>query len=151
MPLFTLTGDDTVIIAGRVLNDLADNDVSSLRYTSNIADKRTGKNGNTIIAKNESGRNGDMDIRVMRGSSDDIFLNSLMTSQIQNFLAFTLLTGQIVKNLGDGQGNTLQDVYNLTGGFFMKEVDTTINVQGNTEQAVAVYHLGFSSVNRAPQ
>jgi len=152
MPLFTLTGADTLIINNRVIRNMANNDISVLTYSANIADKSTGRSGNTIISKNESGNNGDLTLRLMRGSGDDIFLQSLLTQQNDvNFSTFVLLTGQLVKNLGDGLGNSLQDVYALTGGFFSKQVDVTTNVQGSTEQGVAVYHIGWSRVARTQQ
>ena len=151
MPLFTITGDDTLIIGGQVITDLADNDISVLSFPNNIAEKKTGKNGNTIVAQNQSGLNGDLVVRIMRGSSDDVYLQGLLTSQINNFAGFSLLTGQFVKNMGDGTGTMIQDVYTLTGGFFNKQVEGSTNVQGTTDQGVAIYRLMFSNVTRTQQ
>ena len=67
----TLTGEDTIILNEAVLTDLADGDVGTLDFPNDIMAMSTGKNKNTIFAKDESGCNAELVIRVPRGSSDD--------------------------------------------------------------------------------
>jgi len=60
---------------------------------------------------NESGKNAEVKIKVIRGSSDDKFLNNLLANQQNNFAGFPLMIGQFVKKIGDGQGNISSDTY----------------------------------------
>ena len=53
----TLTGEDTIILNEAVLTDLADGDVGTLDFPNDIMAMSTGKNKNTIFAKDESGCN----------------------------------------------------------------------------------------------
>jgi hypothetical protein len=149
MNVVALTGQDTVVINGRVLNDLADANVAELTYPNDIAAVKTGKNGNSLYALNEGGRQADFKLRVVRGSDDDKFLLNLLNNQRNNFVGFVLMTGQFVKKLGDGTGSLTSDVYDVSGGIFKKNVPGTQNVEGDTNQAVADYEMVFSNGPRA--
>lgn len=149
--LETLTSDDTLTLFNRVFNDFADGDVSVINIPNNIVNMRTGKNQNTIYALDQSGNNADATLRFMRGSSDDIFMQSQYANMLQDFSSFVLGAGQFVKNLGDGQGNVVRDVYDLSGGIFTKQPETSSNQQGGTDQGVAIYHMKFSRLVRALQ
>jgi len=143
-----LTGRDTVIINGTVFNDLADGDCAALTFPTPLTALKTGKNGNSIYAFNTSGQNCKLSLRLIRGSADDKFLNSLLSVYKQNPPAFTLMTGQLVKNVGDGSGNQSHDSYSLAGGVFEKETEVKENADGDTEQAVSVWNLIFSNAPR---
>ncbi len=151
MPIFTMTSEDTVVLFDRVLNDLADGDAVTVSYSSDKVATTTGKNGNTIFSKNEKGKNANVTMRVMRGSSDDQFLMGKMASTDKDFGGSTLAEGSFVKRLGDGQGNARNDVYTLNGGTFMREIDGKENLAGDTEQGVAIYNLMFARVVRSIQ
>lgn len=150
MATISLSGDDTVIINTRVLTDLADGDVAMLEYPNNIAEVKTGKNGNSIYALNETGKNAELTLRVIRGSADDRYLNALLTAQEQNFAATVLVIGEFVKKIGDGSGQAgiKSDTYLVTGGIFMKRVGAKSNVEGDTTQSVSEYKLKFSNAPR---
>ena len=148
MNVVSLTGKDTVIINGRILNDFADGDVAKLEYPNEIVTVKKGKNGNAIYALNVAGEIVDFEIRVIRGGSDDQFLQGLLTPMQDNLPGFVLLTGELVKNAGDGQGNIIQDIYNLTGGVFTKKPGAKENVEGDVEQALVVYSMKFSDAQR---
>lgn len=145
----TLTGEDTIIINDAVLVDLADGDVGSLAFPNDVMAMSTGKNKNTIFAKDEAGCNAELVIRVPRASSTDKRLNGLFQNQENNFTGFVLLTGAIVKRLGDGAGNITYDTYPLEAGMFRRAVEASSNVNGNTEQAVSVYTISFALATRA--
>lgn len=149
--LFVLTGEDTLTISGRVINNLAYDDVSVIAFPSNIANSKTGKNKNTIIALDQSGNNADLTLRIVRGSGDDVFLQALLNSMQTNFSGFQLMDGTFVKRLGDGQGNIVNDVYTIAGGYFKKFVEVASNQQGGTDQAVAIYHITFVNSSRLQQ
>lgn len=151
MTTFTLTSDDTLTMFDRIFNDLADDDTCAITFPNDIVTVKTGKNQNTIFAKDEKGNNGEMVLRVMRGSSDDIFLQSVINASERDFVAQVLAEGQFVKRLGDGDGNVRSDVYTLSGGIITRKPDGKENVAGDTNQAVTVYNMKFALATRSIQ
>jgi len=149
MATISMTGSDTIVINTRVLADLADGDCVELSYPNEIAQLKTGKNGNSIYGFNATGKHCDLKLRVIRGSSDDKFLNGLLAQQQNNFAGFPLMIGQFIKKLGNGLGQITSDTYVLSGGVFMKQVDAKENVEGDTEQSVVIYTFKFSNSPRA--
>lgn len=149
MATISLTGSDSLSINNRILADFADADIAALTFPNDIAAVKTGKNGNSIYALNETGRQCVLTLRLIRGSSDDKFLNGLMAQQKNNFAGFVLMTGEFVKKAGDGQGSITSDVYLLSGGIFQKQVEAKSNSEGDTEQSVSIYTLTFSNSPRA--
>lgn len=145
----SLTGDDTVVVAGRVLTNFGDADNASLAFPNELATVKTGKNGNAIFALNEMGRQADVILRLIRGSRDDIFLNGLLAAQRLDFAAFVLMTGQFVKRVGNGAGAVASDTYLMQGGIFSKQVETKSNVEGDTEQSLSIYNLKFAQAIRS--
>lgn len=143
-----LTGNDSIIIDGLPLVDLANGDVGTLTFPNDITSATTGKNGNSIIALNETGKIAELSIRVLRGSSDDKTLNSKFKTMEADLPSFTLLTGSIVKRIGDGISGVTEDTYALSGGTFSKRVETTSNVEGDIEQGVSIYNIRFTNSSR---
>lgn len=140
----TITAADTFTIYGRVLNDFADGDVSTITFPNKKYDMKTGKNRNSIFTRNAAGENADATLRLIRGSSDDQFMLQQLSSQDSDFPSTVLATGEFVKRLGDGQGNVVRDVYTLSGGIITTIPDTKENVEGDKEQAVSVYKMMFA-------
>ena len=106
---YRLTGDDTFIIWGRTITDLADGDIISIVADSNIASSVVGKSGNMIIAKDEQGKKCTITLRLLKGSKDDSFIhNYYKTYEIDSAL-FILGNGSFAKRLGDGSGNVVYD------------------------------------------
>lgn len=149
MSAISLTGNDTISINNRVLNAFVDQNIAELTFPNDIAQVKTGKNGNSIYALNTTGRQCELKLRLLRGSSDDQFLNALLQSQNNAFAQTVLLIGEFVKQIGDGQGNVLTDTYIMSGGVFTKQVEVKSNVEGDTEQSVAIYMIKFSNSPRA--
>jgi hypothetical protein len=127
MSTVAMSGADTILINNRVLNDLADGNVVEMTFPNDIANIKTGKNGNSIYGLNESGKQSEVKLRLIRGSSDDKFLNALMVAQQSNFAGFALLIGQFIKKIGDGQGNIASDQYIMSGGVFTKQIEAKSN------------------------
>lgn len=148
MSTIALSGSDVFILNDHVFNDLADGTVIELTFDNDIAALKTGKNGNSIYGLNESGKQVDLKLRIVRGSTDDKFLNGLYAQQQNNFAGFPLLIGELVKKLGDGRGNITSDTYILSGGVFTKGVEAKTNVEGDTEQSVSMWTLKFSNAPR---
>ena len=149
MSTTALSGTDTVVINNRVLTDLADGDTTVLDFPNEIAAVKTGKNGNSIYSANESGKQADLTLRVIRGSSDDKFLNNLLNLQLNNFASTVLMTGEFVKKVGDGEGNITNDTYICSGGIFTKPPGAKENQDGDSEQSVVIYSIKFSNAPRA--
>lgn len=145
----SLTGNDTISIDGIPLVDLGDGDVGALTYPNELVGVKTGKNGNSIFALNETGDQADLVIRVLRGSKDDKTLNSRLASMKADFAGFITITGQVIKKVGDGLGNVTNDIYDLSGGVFSKRVETISNVEGNTDQSLAIYNIKFTNSPRS--
>ncbi len=149
MSTVALSGSDTILINNQLLSDLADGNAVEMTFPNDIAQVKTGKNGNSIYGLNESGKQCEVKLRVIRGSSDDKFLNNLLATQQNNFAGFPLMIGQFVKQVGDGSGVIAHDTYIMSGGVFTKSVEAKSNVEGDTEQSVAMYTLKFSNAPRA--
>jgi hypothetical protein len=143
-----LSGQDTIILNNQVLVGLADGNFVELTFPNDIANVKTGKNGNSIYGFNESGKQCEVKIRTLRGSSDDKFLNNLLTQQQLNFAGTVLLTGQFIKKIGDGAGNITSDTYIMSGGVFTKIPEAKSNAEGETEQSLAIYTIKFTNAPR---
>lgn len=149
MNSFSLTGNDTIQIAGRVLTDFADGDVAKVSFPNDLIAVQNGKNGNAIFNLNAMGQQADVELRVLRSSADDAFLNGLLVQMEQDLPTFPLMDGYFVKRVGDGQGGVTRDTYLGKGGVFVKKVDVSENVQGATDPAVSLYRLKFAQFDRA--
>jgi hypothetical protein len=148
MSTVAMTGNDTLILNDRVLADLADGDCAALTYPNELANLKTGKNGNTIYAFNQSGKQCELIIRAIRGSSDDKFLHNLLVQMKSNFAGFSLVQGEFIKQVGDGAGNITSDTYIVSGGIFAKQVEAKSNQEGDVAQSVSEYHVKFSNGDR---
>ena len=149
MPNQSLSGSDTINIGGVVLQNLADGDVGDLTFPNEIVKVKTGKNGNAIFAVDASGIQVDVKVRVLRGSEDDVYLNSIVSDFLADPASFTTLDGTFVKRIGDGTGIVTSDTYVLGGGVPTRQPAMKENVEGDTEQSVTLYELKFTNARRA--
>lgn len=145
MSAIALTGNDTTIINGRIINDLADGSCVEVKFPNSIAKVKIGKNGNAIYALDATGQMSEATIRVLLGSNDDQFLNGLLNAQQANFAGTVLALGQFSKKVGDGKGNITSVTYSMAGGVFTKIPEAKSNVEGDIEQSVAVYMIQFAN------
>jgi hypothetical protein len=149
MSQVSLTGNDTVIINGIILNSFAEGDSASFTFPNKLVEAKVGKNGNSIFAFNASGQICEATLRVIRGSIDDKLFNSLQKTYLNDPAAFVLLTGEFIKRAGDGQGNVTNDSYSFAGGVLPNLPETKENVAGETEQAVTVWKITFTNTDRS--
>ncbi len=150
----SLTGKDTLSIGAtagvlRIFADFADGDVATLDFPNNLLETKTGKNGNTIYALNSTGKVATLIIRVLRGSSDDKFLNAQMNEFLLDVAAYTLMEGEFIKRVGDGLGNVTNDVYRVSGGAVQKLPNAKDNVEGDTETSVTIWQIVFANTDRS--
>jgi hypothetical protein len=93
----------------------------------------------------------DLVLRLVRGSSDDRFLQGKLSTIEKDFVTSELCNGQIALRMGDGLGNVISDTYQLQGGLIGRKVDGKDNADGDTAQGVAVYTVRFANVVRSAQ
>lgn len=148
MATYTLTGDDVVIINDLPVVDFADNTIGTLEVPNELFQMSTGKNGNTIFALDEKGNNATLTLRILMSSGDDKRFNGLIP-QSQNFASTILANGSVIKQVGDGQGNISYNAYLLRGGMISKKPNISIDVAGNTDQAVVEYVFQFAQAERS--
>ena len=120
-----------------------------MTFPSDIAQVKTGKNGNSVYGLNETGKQCEVKVRLLRGSSDDQFLNNLLIQQQSNFAGTVLMIAEFIKKIGDGKGNIISDTYVMSGGVFTKQVEGKMNVEGDVEQSISIYMMKFSNAPRA--
>lgn len=148
MSTIALSGSDTITINNHLFSDLADGNCVDLTFPNDIANVKTGKNGNSIYGLNETGKQCEVKMRLVRGSNDDKFMNNLLAQQQANFAGTVLMFGSFIKKLGDGLGNIASDTYIMSGGIFTKIPEAKTNVEGESEQSVSMYTLKFSNAPR---
>lgn len=149
MATYSLTGNDTLVINGRVFSDFADGSTINIEFGNARVGHTTGKNNNTVYSTDKQGENATMTLRIIAGSKDDIYLNGLSILQERDLPTFELMTGSFSKRVGDGMGKVKFIDYNLLGGVFENNVNTQENLQGETEQGIAIYTLWFAQAARA--
>lgn len=148
-----LTGKDTIAIgarglAPRILTDLADGDIGVLDFPNNLVEAKTGKNGNTIYVFNATGKIAIFTGRIIRGSADDKYFNAELNRYLQDQPGYTLIDGEFIKRIGDGEGNVTNDVYSMDGGIIQKMPAVKENAEGDTEQAIIIWQIVFANSNR---
>lgn len=148
MPIYAVTGSDTLVINGNVFTDQATEDVTTVELPNDIANVKTGKGGNSLIAFSPMGFNANVVLKLVRGSSDDQFMNNILSSMQNNFVATPLLTGSFTKQLGDGTGILINDVYKLAGGVISKVPAAKDNAAGDPEQSAVIYNIKFTNCAR---
>lgn len=149
--IYNIVGSDTLTIFDRVINDFADGDISTFVFNNDRSGVTTGKNGNTIFALDETGKNSVATLRIMMGSADDSFLQGILTGSDNDFASTILGAGEFVKNVGDGSGNIRRIVWTLGGGMMTKYIPGKGNVKGDTEQGVSVFTITFAKAIRSIQ
>lgn len=147
----SLTGEDVVVINGRVFHDLADQDFVMVEFDNDLANMKVSKDGNTIYALNLTGIQAKVTLRVLAGASDDVYLNALQQQMLNDFSSFPLMAGSFTKRVGDGAGNVKSIVYQLAGGIFKKYQNAKTNAEGDVDQSVAVFELLFRNQSRSIQ
>lgn len=145
MTIETLTGKDTLVIDGKLIEDGADGDCVTIEFPNDLATITRGKNGNSLITKNEQGKIINVTLRVCQnGETDKYFINKL--SQFDNDVtSFATIKGTFTKRTGDGQGNTTKKTYDLTGGVIIRNAGAIDSATGNVDSAVSTYNLTFAN------
>lgn len=149
MSVVAISGSDSIILLDRILTGVFDGNYAELTFPNELMTVKTGKNKNTVYSQNMPGENADLVLRMVKGDSDDKWLNGLLSQQQRNPAGFPLIYGEFNKAIGDGKGNIITDTYVLVGGVFVKRVEGRMNSDGETDASVSIYTLRFSSADRA--
>ena len=147
------TGQDIIKITynavTRILQDIADNDVITITYPNDLSTISTGKNGNSLGAHNEQGRIAEHGLRIVKGSDDDKFLNSIISDWLNKSDNFSPFNMEFTKVIKDGTGKTSFDTTDLFFGLPVKQVEVSSNLAGETEQVVSVYNFRYGNSKRS--
>lgn len=149
MSSVTITGKDTLVLNGHVFNNLADGDCGKIVYDEDLTKLKVGKDGNAAFGQNQQGRAGTLNIRVLIGSADDKYLNSLLAEYLSDSSGYVLDLGSLFKNVGDGKGNRNSVVYQMLGGVPKKQPEVKINADGDPNQSVSEWTWQLAQVVRS--
>lgn len=142
------TSADLIEINGRQLTDLADGDCVVITFPNELSALTTGKNGNNIASHNETGRNAEVALRIVAGSNDDKFLNSIVNAWKDRLDTFEPMTADFSKLITVDGGKTTLNI-SCSFGIPVKDVETKENVEGDKEQGVSVYNFRFGDHKRS--
>lgn len=142
------TGQDIIKVNGRILTDFADGDVAVVSYPNDLHGLRNGKNRNALAAHNEQGNQAELQLRIIKGSPDDKYLNSQVIAWKNHSDDFAPLNAELTKVI-KVDGGTTNEVTTLDFMFPSRNVDTRTNTDGETDQEVAIYNFRAGVSERA--
>lgn len=142
------TGQDIIKFNDRILKDFANGDVAFISYPNDLHGMNNGKNGNSMAAHNEQGNIAELQLRVIKGSPDDKYLNSTVISWKSRSTSFKPASAELTKIISVDGGVT-NEVTTLGFVIPTRSVETKTNTDGDTEQVVSVYSFRAGTSQRA--
>ena len=152
-----VTGNDIVQIglseASRTtITSFADGDYARITFPNDIMNFTIGKNRNMLAAYNAMGTLAELELRLLRGSKEDKFLQDQFPNFSSDQLSFNFLFAKIIKNLGvsneGASASTIEETYTLSNGIISKAPEIVSNVSGSTDQGVVVWQIRFAEFTR---
>ena len=163
--------EDSVAINGKILSDFSDGDIAILDFPNELVEIKKGKDGKSIFAFKKSGTLVKLDLRVLKGSDDDLYLNTLLAAQNLNPHNFILMSGRLSKLVvisnsyslqsslalsydkiglrasvvNDYQPRVATETYLLNDGVFTKNPSLRANTEGDVQTLITNYSLSFAS------
>lgn len=144
-----LTGNDTIIVGGRLLTGFGDGDVGTLAFENDQVEVVKGKNGNAVYAYNEKGSQGTLTIKLIRGCDDDLYFATQLNLMRTDFPSYVLMDGQFTKRIGQGNGGVLSDRYQALGGVVGRTPDANSSSDGKTDDGQITYIFKFADMRRS--
>ena len=145
-------GSSAVLNESSIITAFADGDYARISFPNDIMNFTIGKNRNMIAAYNAMGTLAELELRLLRGSKEDAFLNNHFPKAEDDQLSFDFLFAKIEKSLGkssSGAGDTgITETYVLDNGIITKAPEIISNVSGSTDQGVVVWQVRFAKFNR---
>lgn len=152
----SLFGSDTITFNGKTLNDFGSGEVAKITFPTELATVKAGKDGNTIFVQNVTGLQAVLELKIIRGSTDDIALNDRVVAYkstpalyITDVAVLTKIIGSGVAGKAAGSGSFVNDIYTLAAGIPTKQPEVVTNLDGDTEQALSVYTWTFAKCDRS--
>lgn len=147
------TGQDVIEIEDQdgkfTLSDFADGVVAELVAPNDAASLTTGYNGNCLGAHNESGRQRQCTLRVVKASNDDKRINKIYTLWQNRDRRFKPLKGWFTKNVTHADGSVTQDTVTCFFGLPQGKPTQQTDTAGGTDQVVSVYTVMFGNSERS--
>lgn len=147
------TAQDTLILEDYegewILSDLADGTVVQLSAPNEKSTTTTGYNGNSLGAHNESGRQRECTIRIVKGSGDDKRLNRFYNMWEKRDLRWVPLKASFTKKIGHSDGSMTDETIECKFGLPATPVEAMQDTTGSTDQLVAVYMIRFGNSERS--
>lgn len=134
------TGQDIIKFNDRIMNDFANGDVAIITYPNELHSMTNGKNGNSMAAHNEQGTIAELQLRVIKGSPDDKYLNSFIIAWKGHSESFKPANAELTKVISVDNGLT-NEITSLSFVIPSNNVETKTNTDGDTEQVVSVYRF----------
>lgn len=147
------TAKDTIVCTDYqgsfILSDFADGTVAELSAPNELSATSTGYNGNSLGSHNEPGRQRELTIRLVKGSSDDKRFNKNYNLWKNRDLRFEPFTMTFTKNVAHSSEpvtvDTVECFFGLPAGQPTQMQDTA----GNNEQVISVYTIRFGNSERS--
>lgn len=152
-----VTGNDIVQIGLSAsglttITSFADGDYARITFPNDIVNFTIGKNRNMLAAYNAMGTLAELELRLLRGSKEDKFLQDQFPNFSSDQLSFNFLFAKIIKNLGvsneGASASTIEETYTLSNGIISKAPEIVSNVSGSTDQGVVVWQIRFAEFTR---
>ena len=145
-------GSSSALTSSNIITAFADGDYARVSFPNDIMNFVIGKNRNMIAAYNAMGTLAELELRLLRGSKEDAFLNDHFPKAEDDQLSFDFLYAKIEKDLGkdsSGSGATsITETYTLNKGIITKAPEIISNVSGSTDQGVVVWQVRFAHFTR---
>jgi hypothetical protein len=142
------TGQDIIKFDDRILRDFANGDVAIITYPNELHGMVDGKDGNAMAAHNEQGNIAELQLRVIKGSPDDKYLNSKVIAWKNHSSSFSPSNAELTKAIMVDNGLT-NEITTLNFVIPSNNVETKTNTDGDTEQVVSVYRFRAGRSQRA--
>lgn len=153
-----VTGNDIVQLGSSAtglttITSFADGDYARVTFPNDIMNFTIGKNRNMLAAYNAMGTLAELELRLLRGSQEDKFLQDQFPTFASDELKFSFIYAKIIKKLGTNIGGTsgvvgIDEIYTLNSGIISKAPEIVSNVSGSTDQGVVVWQIRFAEFTR---
>lgn len=152
-----VTGNDIVQIGLSAsglttITSFADGDYARVTFPNDIMNFTIGKNRNMLAAYNAMGTLAELELRLLRGSKEDKFLQDQFPTFASDALQFNFIFAKVIKNLGvsneGATASTIEEIYTLNNGIISKAPEIVSNVSGSTDQGVVVWQVRFAEFTR---
>lgn len=152
-----VTGNDIIQIGLSAsglttITSFADGDYARVTFPNDIMNFTIGKNRNMLAAYNAMGTLAELELRLLRGSKEDKFLQDQFPTFASDALQFNFIFAKVIKNLGvsneGATASTIEEIYTLNNGIISKAPEIVSNVSGSTDQGVVVWQVRFAEFTR---